>query len=105
MGSILVRVGMGKLAIPMGVGMGMGNLLIFKKDPAIIHAINLVGCLEDEIHVVRDRNVRHINIFENANYSFRGLRIETRGGLIQKQNAGFHGQDGGEGHKFFLTPR
>lgn len=95
---------MGELAIPMGVGMGMGDPLIFKKDPAIVHTIDLVGCLEDKIHVVGDKNVRDINIFEDAYYSFCGLRIETRGGFIQKQNSGFHGQDGGEGHKFFLTP-
>ena len=45
-------VSMGELAIPMGVGMGMGDFLIFKKDAAIVHTIYLVGCLEDEIHVV-----------------------------------------------------
>ena len=52
MGSSLIRVSMGEFAIPVGVGMGMGDPLIFKKDSAIIHTIDLVGCLEDEIHVV-----------------------------------------------------
>ena len=52
MGSILMRVGMGEFTISMGVGMGMGDLLIFKKDSAIVHTIDLVGCLEDKIHVV-----------------------------------------------------
>ena len=57
MGIFLVRVGMGELAIPMGVGMGMGDLLILKKDSPIVHAIDLVGCLEDKIHVVRNKDV------------------------------------------------
>ena len=47
-----MRVGMGKFTVSMGVGMGMGDLLIFKKDSTMVHTIDLVGCLEDEIHVV-----------------------------------------------------
>ena len=48
---------MGELAISMGMGMGVGDLLFFKKDLTIDHAINLISCLDDKIYVVRDKYV------------------------------------------------
>ena len=48
---------MGEFAISMGVGMDVGDLLLLQKDSPIGHSIDLMGCLEDEIHVVRDEYV------------------------------------------------
>jgi hypothetical protein len=97
---VLLRVGMGEFAISMGMGMDVGDLPLLQKDSPIGHPIDLMGCLEDKIHVVRDENVRDINFIEDVYNPLRRFRIEARGRLIQEQDPGFHGKDGGKGDQF-----
>ena len=63
----------GKLAISMGMDMTMGNFLFFKKYFAVGHAAYLVGCSVDEIHIVRNKDIRDINLLNDFNYLFSGF--------------------------------
>ena len=89
----------------MGMNMGMWNFLLLKEDSTVGHTVNLIRGLEDKIHVVRDKYVRHVNIFKDAYNPLCGFGIETHGGLIQEEDFGFHGKDGGKGDQLLLTPR
>ena len=87
----MIRVGMGDFAVAMGMGMGVGDPLLFKEDLTVHHAIDLIGRLGDKIHVVGYKDIGDLDIFENAYDSFCSFGMKARGRLIQKQNLRLHG--------------
>lgn len=60
----------GQLSIPMGLDMAVGDLLFFKKDSAATYTADLIRCPVNEIHVMRNKYIRNINMFKNLNSFF-----------------------------------
>jgi hypothetical protein len=91
-------------AVAMGMGMGVGDSLLFKEDLTVHHAIDLIGRLGDKIHVVGYKDIGDVNIFENAYDSFCGIRVKARGRLIQEQDFGLHSEYCGKRDQFLFPP-
>ena len=64
----------------------------------------LDGVLQKTIFM-RQNHVGDVQIIKNVDETMLGFLIQARGGLIQQEELRLHGQDGGQGDQFLLSPR
>ena len=76
------------------------------RDNALIHKDDMVGHMFGKIHLVGNDHHCHVlcsQIFDYFQDLSRQLRIQRRGGLIEKKDFGVHSQGPGYGNSLLLT--
>ena len=76
-------------------------------DPAVFHYCDAVANLLDHGHFMGDQHHRDakgfIQVLQQMQNGFGGLRIQRRGSFIAQQHAGIVGKSSGNGDPLFLT--
>ena len=90
-------------AVFMGMDVLMQVQFLIQKHPTVGHGVDGICGFGQKIKIMGNEDIGKIEAAQYFSQFCPGVGIQTVHGLVQQQNVGRHGQDGGQRHQSFFT--